>query len=168
MTQFISSPTHEDGRILDLLLCNAPTFVTNVGVLEKNQVCKSGHFAIKFSISLNTKRIKCPKRKLYNYKKANWNQLNNDIRHVKWDRILKGRNAQSQWNIFSHILGKLCDVNIPKITIKSHSQPPWFDSDVHNMCLKKERAISGSVALVARWLSGNAGRLRSGRIRVRI
>ena len=93
MTQFISSPTHEDGRILDILLCNTLTFVTNIYVLEKNQVCKSDHFAIKFSITLNIKRIKCPKRKLYNYKKANWNQLNNDIRHVKWDRILKGRNA---------------------------------------------------------------------------
>ena len=33
----------------------------------------------------------------------------------------------------------MCDVNVSKITIKSHSQPPWFDSDVHNMCLKKER-----------------------------
>ena len=66
-------------------------------------------------------------------------QLNNHIKHVKWEQILKGRNAQSQWNIFSHILGKLCDRYIPKLTIKSNSQPPWFDSDVHNVCLKKER-----------------------------
>ena len=57
-------------------------------------------------------------------------------KHVKWDRILKGLNAQYHWNIFSHKVGKLCAVNNPKITIKSHSQPPWFDSDVHSMCLK--------------------------------
>ena len=52
---------------------------------------------------------------------------------------MRGLNAQAQWNTFSDILGKLCDKNIPKITTKSQFQPPWFDSDVHNIGIKKER-----------------------------
>ena len=30
----------------------------------------------------------------------------------------------------------------PKITIKPNSQPPWFDSDIHKICLKKERLMA--------------------------
>ena len=29
--------------------------------------------------------------------------------------------------------------NIPTITLKNKFQPPWFDSDTHHLCRKKER-----------------------------
>ena len=86
-------------------------------------------------------------KEIFNYKKANWAGLNSDLKYINWDRILRGVNAQAQWNIFSDILGKLCDKNIPKITTKSQFQPPWFDSDVHNIGTKKnayERNIKKS------------------------
>ena len=31
------------------------------------------------------------------------------------------------------------NIHIPTITIKNKPQPPWFDSDTHHLCLKKER-----------------------------
>ena len=31
------------------------------------------------------------------------------------------------------------DKNIPTITFKNKSQPPWFDSDTYHLCRKKER-----------------------------
>ena len=33
----------------------------------------------------------------------------------------------------------LADKYIPKVTIKSEFQPPWFDCDVDRLCKKKER-----------------------------
>ena len=139
-TQFITTPTHEDGRILDLLLSDSPlNFISDLHVLEQNKVCNSDHYGITFSLELNVKRIKCPKRKIYNYKKAKWDELNNDLKRIKWDYLLKNCNAQRAWTIFKNILCKLCDKNIPKISIKSQFQPPWFDSDMHKICKKKER-----------------------------
>ena len=47
--QLIKSPTHSDGRILDLLLTTAPEIISDIFVSDVNEVCKSDHFAIKFS-----------------------------------------------------------------------------------------------------------------------
>ena len=41
--------------------------------------------------------------------------------------------------MFKHILLTLCNKHIPTVTVKSNSSPPWFDSDVHKLCLKKEQ-----------------------------
>ena len=128
-----------EGNVLDLLLTNCPTSITNINILDKDKVCKSDHFGIVFSIKMSTKRIKSVKRKMFNFKKANWDALNSDLNRVQWDRCLKFCDAQTAWARFKDILHRFCDKHIPKITIKSQFQPPWFDSDMHKLCKKKER-----------------------------
>ena len=65
LTQIIDKPTHEKGKVLDLLLTNVPGLVNNWNVLGKNAVCSSDHYAITFD--LKTKySSKSSKRKLYN------------------------------------------------------------------------------------------------------
>ena len=76
---------------------------------------------------------------MYNFKKADWESLNFDLKHVQWDSHLECCDATTAWNRFKSILSLLCDKHIPKLTIKSQIQPPWFDSDIHKLCLKKER-----------------------------
>ena len=139
MTQFIDKPTHELGNTLDLLLCNYPQIISDIRVQEKDEICSSDHFGITFNVSFNCKRLKGTKRKMYNFKKANWDALNNDIKHVNWDAHLKFLDTSTAWNRFKSTLSHLCDKHIPKITIKSQFQPPWFDSDLHKLCIKKER-----------------------------
>ena len=34
------------------------------------------------------------------------------------------------------------NIHIPIITLRNKMQPPWFDSDTHHLCLKKERLRS--------------------------
>ena len=139
-TQYISEPTHIYGNTLDLLLCDSQNFLTNINVHEHKHVCSSDHFAITFSLGYKVKRIKSPKRRIYNYKKANWNQINTELRQIKWDLILTDdTTTQRSWDIFKHYLFQICDKNIPKITVKSKFQPPWFDSNIHKIILKKER-----------------------------
>ena len=139
MTQFIDKPTHYLGNILDLLLCNSPQVISDVKVQERYEILSSDHFSIQFNIKFHCKRLKCSKRKMYNFKKANWEDLNKDLRQVNWNMHLKYQDTSTAWNIFKSILSRLCDKHIPKITIKSQFQPPWFDSDIHKLCLKKER-----------------------------
>ena len=142
LNQLITQPTHKDGRTLDLLLCNPPTLVDRHEVLERYQVCNSTHFAIKFSLSLYVKRKKCPKRTVYNFSKADWNGLNDELGKVNWAFHLQSLHPETAWKVFKAILFKLCDKYIPKLTIKSNYKPPWFDSDVFNFCKKKERLRS--------------------------
>ena len=78
------------------------------------------------------------KRKIFNYKKANWDGLNRDLNSVRWDQYLKYNEANSGWVKFKDILFHMINKHIPTITVKDNLQPPWFDNDVFRLCRKKK------------------------------
>ena len=140
LAQLISSPTHYRGNLLDILLTDNPSHVNSIVVHDRNAFVKSDHFFISFEIKLKLKRIRAQRRSIYNFSKANWEALDNDLRHVDWNScLLYGIDIGVAWDRFKSILSVLCDKHIPKIKIKSKGSPPWFDSDIHNLCRKKER-----------------------------
>ena len=126
--------------ILDVLLTDSPSLVSDIVVHDRNELVKSDHMFISFNIKLKIKRIKNNRRTIYNFSKADWTALNNDLISVDWDcGLLNGCDIANAWGIFKTILNALCDKHIPKVKISSRGQPPWFDSDIHNLCRKKER-----------------------------
>ena len=135
--QLINEPTHEKGRTLDLLFSNKLRAIEGVNVLGKNEICSSDHFGITFDIKMKFKN-KVEKRKIFNYKKANWQNLNNDLKHVRWDQELN-YDPETSWFRFKRILNHFMKKHIPTITLKNKCQPPWFDCDTHHLCRKKER-----------------------------
>ena len=138
LTQMVQNSTHEKGKILDLLLTNTTGIINNLEILDKNYVCSSDHFGIKFSIKTKV-RTKVTKKRIYNYKKANWDRLNDSLKYVNWDHHLQHCDAETAWFRFKKILTHHLDLNIPTITIKSRDTPPWYDSETHHLCRKKER-----------------------------
>ena len=137
LEQIITNPTHEGGNILDLLFTNSNGYIKNVTVLNKNEICSSDHYGIIFK--LGKAKLKFLKRKVYNFKKANWDELNRDINRVRWDSYLQYTDAESAWLNFKRILFQLIDKHIPIVTIKDKGCPPWFDNDTFKLCRKKER-----------------------------
>ena len=95
--------------------------------------------AIEFLLDVKISRKKATKRKLFNFKKANWDTLNDKLRQVNWNHLLKYCDADTAWLRFKSKLLELCKIHIPTITVKSEFQPPWFDSETFNLCRKKER-----------------------------
>ena len=86
--QLIHEPTHEDGNTLDLLWCNSTQIISDLVVMKPNVICQSDHFGILFSISANVKRLKCPKRTMFNFKKADWANLNTALKNISWKNHL--------------------------------------------------------------------------------
>ena len=140
LDQVITSPTHIKGRTLDLLLTNHINLIHNLQVSESTLICKSDHYPITFEIKTNVKRTKPAKRKMYNFKKANWDAINRELWHTNWDALLDNTEPEVAWGRFKSVLFSKVDRYIPKITIKSEYQPPWFDSDVHDAYRDKQRA----------------------------
>ena len=83
-------------------------------------------------------RKKVNKRKNFNFKRADWDALNRDLKSERWDHHLHC-DAETGWHRFKNILNHHMEKRIPTITITDKDQPPWFDSDTYQMCLKKER-----------------------------
>ena len=138
LKQCIDNPTHIKGRILDILLSNADSFISDVSVLDKFSVCKSNHFPVQFLVKTSINLKKAIKRKCYNFKKARWDDLNSELRRTDW-QVLNNCEVEHGWNFFKTRLFELVNKYIPKVTVKSDSQPPWFDSDAFSAWRTKER-----------------------------
>ncbi|NQZ52356.1 MAG: hypothetical protein HRT95_19945, partial [Moritella sp.] len=140
--QTVSCSTHTKGNVLDIVLTNEPHKLLNLVVSEDRVICNSDHFAIKFDINYRAKRERPTKRTIYNFKRANWDALNSDFGNTDWNTLLYRGNVDTSWQNFNNHIKGYIDKHIPKIKIKSEFQPPWFDSEVHVLCRKKERLRS--------------------------
>ena len=138
-TQMISGSTHKSGGTLDLLFTNVPELVKNLTILDHNEACLSDHFGVTFNINIDTKVKKNPKRKKYNYRRANWDGLNQEIRRVQWNRLIDSQDPHIAWSRFKHVLNSLCDKYIPKTTAKCQFQPPWYDTECDKIRREKEK-----------------------------
>ena len=142
LEQLIAEPTHTTGNTLDLLLCNQPNIVSDINVMPQGIVCSSPHLSIKFKVKLNCKRLKPTKRRIYNLKKANFRAINEELLSVPWDHILSDNNIDSSLEKFESIFSSICDRYIPKVTVKSSFQPPWFDSELDSICKRKNKLLT--------------------------
>ena len=141
LQQFINVPTHKYGHTLDLLLSNSTELVTDIEILPKDAVCNSDHFGMKFKIKLKCKRSKPPKRKIYNLKKADFRAINRDLSKIRWDDVFRNCDSDTSLKRFDTIFTSICDRHIPKVTIKSCFQPPWFDSELDGICKTKNKLL---------------------------
>ena len=123
-TQLISEPTHKSGNTLDLLFTNIPNHIKNTHVMDKNEFCHSDHFAIEFCIDIAIKYKAIPKREIFNYNRADFQSLNNDISNVDWDHVFSCNDPCIAWDRFKNTLKNFCNHRIPKKTIRSQFQPP--------------------------------------------
>ena len=84
-------------------------------------------------------RRKGLKRTIRNFKKANCQEINNAFNDINWHQHIDYLDINSVWNNFKEILNSVCNQHILNITIQSKQNLSWFDSDIHKLCLKKDR-----------------------------
>ena len=140
LTQIINQPTHIKGNTLDIVLTKLPQSISNMKILDIDVVCKSDHNPISFNLKAKISRTKSHTRQIYNFSKANWTGLNEDLAKVNWRQKLHNTgNIEHIWMQFKNALFENINKHIPKIKIRSEFQPPWFDSETYELCRKKER-----------------------------
>ncbi len=138
LEQMIHQSTHQGGRILDLLLTNRPSVVSEVSVLGQHTVCQSDHYAISFQCKTKIHKI-IKKRKAFNFRKANWNALNRALNGIKWDTCLQHCEPEVAWDRFRKILSDLTNKFIPTVLVKDNNLPPWFDKETFKLHKKKDQ-----------------------------
>ena len=139
LIQCITAPTHTKGNILDILLTNSESLLSNVHILSNCEICKSDHYTITFDLKLKIVRKKPVKIQRFNFKKANWDNLNTELNNVNWISVLDCLEPDIAWLRFKDILNSLLHIYIPIVTVRLNSQPPWFDTECYLKCKEKER-----------------------------
>ena len=117
LKQFINTPTHKHGNILELLLTDKSALISDISVSDINMPCKSDHNSISFTIKSNFQRLKIPKREVYNCKRANWTALKSDLNSINWNAELDN-DVEIAWANFKTILFNLVDQHIPKMKLE--------------------------------------------------
>ena len=138
-SQLITESTHKSGNTLDLLFTNIPEIIKNISVLGRNEACLSDHSGITFEIKIDVSLKKTVKRKVFNYSKANWKDLNFDLKRIDWVTLIGSCDPHVSWIIFKNILNALSEKHIPKMSLTNQFQAPWYDSECDKLLRKKEK-----------------------------
>ena len=134
----VNQSTHKGGNILDLLMCNQPGIVSNLSI-DPDKICCSDHYSFSFEISRCVSKKKPPKKRIFNYRKANWDGLNQELHNINWYDLFQGKCIYEAWEIFKSKLDISMRKFIPMSNVRFKRRPPWFDDEIQDICKNKDR-----------------------------
>ena len=122
LTQCIDSATHKDGNVLDLLLCNLPA----LSILISSSVNCPISSTCDHNLVLSSLSVSVPSSQKYsysfpNFKKANFENINNILLSYNWNLLLYESSLQNQYDVFISIMQNVIKNNVPYLT---HSNKP--------------------------------------------
>ena len=139
MVQCIQNSTHNKGSFLDNLLSKSSDHLLDLKVLKDKSYCYSDHYPITFHIKIKSSRRSLPKRKIYNFNRADWPKIKSYLDRVDWESELDTKEPDISWMNFKSILSKIIDKHVPMVNIKTEFKSPWFDSECFQKCKEKEK-----------------------------
>ena len=139
MVQCIHSSTHNKGSILDILLSKSDGHVCNLKVLNDRAYCYSDHYPISFDIKTTCICHNLPKRKMYNFSRADWPSIKSELDSVGWVSALDNNEPDISRLHFKTILNNIINKFVPLVKIKTEFKSPWFDSECYRKCKEKEK-----------------------------
>ena len=104
--QIVSEPAHvqrNSSSCIDLIFTDQPSLVTNNGV-QASLHSSCDHQIIHCTFNLNIVYPPPYQRLLWNYKKADVSKIQKALQLVNWDRLLDGKNVDSQVLILNNIV----------------------------------------------------------------
>ena len=126
-----------DGNILDLILTKTPDLVSDVEVLTDH--FNSDHFPVSFNIKLLSGHPrKSVSRKNYNFKKADFNALNELLKYIPWNCAFLEEDVDICTERVNDLLLAAADMCIPTFTVKKKTNPPWITKEILNKITKKK------------------------------
>lgn len=137
LQQVVLKPTRENS-ILDLCFTTNPAFVNSVEV--KPGI--SDHDVVVIDASIRPKIIKLPKRKVFLYKKADFDKVAEDLDALNGeltDDVVQQTDINELWNRFTDTIKKSMDSNIPSKMTSSKPSVPWINSNVKRNIRKKRK-----------------------------
>ena len=103
LIQNINVATHNKGKPLDILLTTSTSYQRDLDIIDTERFCISDQYAITFTITEKVPRIPNVKRVCYNFKKANWDNLNEELKLINWDNLLDCHKPEIAWHNFKKL-----------------------------------------------------------------
>ena len=125
---------------LDLFLVSNPSVVHNSQVIPG--ISKDGHHAVYVELDVSLTRRTQKPRKLFAYKKANWEEMKNDMK-IAGDKIIDETTEDTPVDEilekFSIALEENTLKHIPTRMSKPKQRPPWITLEVKRLLRKQKK-----------------------------
>ncbi|MGL5405336.1 MAG: endonuclease/exonuclease/phosphatase family protein, partial [Shewanella sp.] len=142
LTQLITGPTrtpkNQSGKTLDLLLTDVPEIFSGVEVVAG----VSDHDALRANLSLNVVRPKKPPVTVFNFNRANYDELEIELAHSLPQNFIE-MNIDAAWEQWSTQFFEFLRKFVPVKKIKDRSKTiPWLDAVLTKMLAKRDKLFS--------------------------
>lgn len=134
--QLIDQPTRGD-NILDLLLTNFPDRVMSLEIFD--DILNTDHRMFEFVLNFNINKRPPAQRKVYNFKKVDWDALRLTIEHTPWDIVIDDNCIDTSLSNWMDLYLSIIDEHIPQIIIKDNNTRPWINKDVIHILRQKNK-----------------------------
>lgn len=137
MSQLVAEPTRGN-NILDLILTNQPDNAVTHVVEEI-----SDHRAVHCSLSIPLPDKTITAKHILNYARTNVEKMNRMLEEFTphFEASFENCTANENWIKFRDMLKQIEGSCVPKMTIRSTKNDPWFTQDVKRSLNKKKRAF---------------------------
>jgi hypothetical protein len=137
--QLNNVPSNKFNNILDLVLSNFPERFS--AILKSDAVFNTDHTVLDFSINQVVSRQQEPRRYVFNYKAANFDDIKNALDSADLDSlIINADDVHVAWSNWLSTVTDIVEQHVPKVLIRDNKFPEWFDKEVIHLRTKKNSA----------------------------
>ena len=140
LTQHVSAPTHVKGNLLDLVLTSPSISVNHLIVHPLSVVNFSDHHAISFRVCCNvpSAAVSSTPGYTFDYCNANYDSISSYLLESDFSCVYDSCDIEFVWFCIKSLIYNAMLLYMPKILVKRHQGPKWFNSDIrhHLKCLR--------------------------------
>ena len=136
--QHVMQPTRER-NVLDLILTSEEGMIKHLSI--ETPLNTSDHSTIYFKLETSNNNSlssnKCVET--YNYYKANYKSINNEIEKTDWDKAFNHLNTNEMWDRFIDITNKIIETHVPKYSKNKQNRNKWYNNKLKR--LRKQKVM---------------------------
>jgi hypothetical protein len=136
LTQMVDFSTQVKGNCLDLVLTNIPERI--VDIEEAGRLGKSDHEMILLTVGGCGGSVHS-NREVYNWGRADWTSMKNDLAGTDWSATLHGKSADEMWTTFRSRLDELRKKYVPTRVMRNRQRPLWMTKEILQAINRKRR-----------------------------
>ena len=65
--------------------------------------------------------------------------MNDEVNNTDWSQLFCNLSSSLAWDVFKSKLDMIMRNHIPMIKVRFKKQPPWFDSEIYELCKAKDK-----------------------------
>ena len=146
LEQMVHFPTREK-KTLDLILTTLPGQFQDVHSPDK----LSDHDIVSGTLKMSIPPIKKPRRKVYLYKKGDYESMRQDTHEFAREKYFSGhsdtRSVQDNFDLLTSFIQDSADKHIPSKTIRPGSSIPWITPEIRRKIRRKNKTHAKAKAV---------------------